>query len=60
MRKIQLTEMQVWFIKKAIELQDAVLPLAEETMTDEEFKKDYGVTKKQVRKSLESLYNKIK
>ncbi len=55
----QLTEMQIWFIKKAIDLQDAVLPLAEETMTDEEFVKDYGVTKEQVRKSLESLLEKV-
>ncbi len=57
--RIQLTEMQIWFIKKAIDLQDAVLPLAEETMTDEEFVKDYGVTKEQVRKSLESLLEKV-
>ena len=57
--RIQLTEMQIWFIKKAIHLQDAVLPLAEETMTDEEFVKDYGVTKEQVRKSLESLLEKV-
>ncbi len=57
--RIQLTEMQIWFIKKAIDLQDAVLPLAEETMTDEEFEKDYGVTKKQVRKSLKSLLGKV-
>lgn len=57
--RIQLTEMQIWFIKKAIDLQDAVLPLAEETMTDEEFVKDYGVTKEQVRKSLKSLLEKV-
>lgn len=57
--RIQLTEMQIWFIKIAIDLQDAVLPLAEETMTDEEFVKDYGVTKEQVRKSLESLLEKV-
>lgn len=57
--RIQLTEMQIWFIKKAIDLQDAVLPLAEETMTDEEFEKDYGVTKEQVRKSIKSLLEKV-
>ena len=57
--RIQLTELQVWFILKAIDLKDAVLPLAEETMSDEEFIKDYGVSKEKVNKSLDNLLLKI-
>lgn len=58
--RIQLTPIQAWFIEKAIKNQDAVLPLSEETMSDEEFYNDYGVKKEQVRKSLKSLLTKIK
>lgn len=57
--RIQLTELQVWFILKAIDLKDAVLPLAEETMSDAEFIKDYGVSKEKVNKSLDNLLLKI-
>lgn len=58
--RIQLTDIQIWFMQKAIDVKEAVIPLDEEGMSEEDFKKEYGFTKKQVITSLESLSEKIK
>lgn len=47
-------------MQKAIDVKEAVIPLDEEGMSEEDFKKEYGFTKKQVITSLESLSEKIK
>lgn len=55
--RIQITEFQVAFIKKAIDLKEAVIPFE---ITEEEFKEEYGITKVQAKESISALSEKLK
>ena len=57
--EIKLTELQVWFLKKAIIHKDWVLPLHKDTLDDKDFKLVYGVTKKKVNKEIDELNNQL-
>ncbi len=56
---LELTPLQVWFLKHAIELREYVLPLNKESLTASEFRKDYGVSKRQVNAEIDNLQLKI-
>lgn len=60
MKTITLTERQRWFIKCAIELKDAVLPLNPLSLDAKIFRKDYGVSKRVMEKEIKDLLEKIK
>ena len=58
--RIKLTEIQVWFIQKAIDVKEAVIFLDEESQSEEDFLEENGVTKKEVIESLKTLSNILK
>jgi hypothetical protein len=58
--QINLTPLQAWFIQQAIEMQNEVLPLSNDSLADETFEKDYGVSKSEVKASLERLKEQLK
>lgn len=57
MKTITLTENQIWFIKCAIELKEYVIQL--EGLDDKIFENDYGITKKEIKKEIQDLRNKL-
>lgn len=57
--EVILTAHQVWFVKCAIEAKDAVLPLHPNSLDDDVFKKDYGVSKDVINAEIVSLKNQI-
>jgi len=54
-----LTEFDIWFIKKAIDLKEAILPLEEGCLSEIEFTKTYGISKLSAEKGIKKLYDKI-
>ncbi len=55
MKTIEVTDLQLWFIKCAIDLQNAVLPLEEDACSDEEFEQAWGYSKADVVSAIEDL-----
>lgn len=53
MKKITLTEAQVWFIKCAVERPQSVIQL--EGLDDKIFEDDYGITKQKIKKEIKNL-----
>lgn len=56
---ITLTPNQIWFIKLAISHKEYVLPLSKESLSDDIFEEDYGVSKEEMIKEIEDLNIKM-
>lgn len=57
--KVELSEIEAWFINLAITHKEEILPLSEKALDDKNFEEDYGVTKAEVIESLENLRKKL-
>lgn len=57
--QIELTDMQVRFLKMACEAKDAILPLHPSALSDEIFAADYGFTKQEIETEIENLKRKL-
>ncbi len=59
MKAVVLNECQEWFLRCAIELKDAVLPLHPESLDDNIFEEDYGRTKAEVNKAIAGIKKQL-
>lgn len=59
MMKLELTPLQRWFIRLAITHKEEILPLSNNSLDDDIFKEDYGVSKTEVLKELDNLISKL-
>lgn len=59
MKNISLTENEIWFIKCAISVKNAILPLEKDCIDEKTFKADYGISKAQAEKVIEGLRLKV-
>jgi hypothetical protein len=57
--KIELTQLQIWFIKLAITHKEEILPLSKNALADDIFEEDYGVSKQKMIEEIQNLSDKL-
>jgi hypothetical protein len=55
-----LTEHQLWFIERAIDVRGFVLPIYERQLDPKTFEEDYGISQEDMRAEVASLSDKVK
>lgn len=59
MKKVSLTDSEIWFIRHAISNKNALLPLSPNALDERTFKADYGMSKAGAESIIESIKEKI-